>query len=261
MSSLETDETANINSRTLYRTLNDYWWGVASLNGFKIFKKAQLDLQFENNYIKLNVDELNDVIIGFKEAHSGKPIPERYIKKVEASTSNVVKTDKWLSEEERKRREMEEREILQRKKSMTSVLRKRKAQISDNEDSEIDIHNSDSPKMKKPDFSKKRKEEIKKTKSIREERERLLNKVQKRATKQNAKLKAEGIDGVVINIGHKRNEIDIFIPEFMSQRLKPHQIEGVQFIWASIFMIKQKSKFIAAKNGYSGCLLADAMGL
>ncbi|GJJ77105.1 hypothetical protein EMPS_09464 [Entomortierella parvispora] len=63
-------------------------------------------------------------------------------------------------------------------------------------------------------------------------------------------LKSNSKDGeVLINPGHKDTESPVTIPLFFSQHMKPHQIDGVRFMWRNVVMLE------------SGCILAHAMGL
>ncbi|RKP37228.1 P-loop containing nucleoside triphosphate hydrolase protein, partial [Dimargaris cristalligena] len=45
-------------------------------------------------------------------------------------------------------------------------------------------------------------------------------------------------------------ESDIYIPSFLARHIKPHQVEGVRFMWKNLVMFAK-----------SGCILAHAMGL
>jgi len=54
---------------------------------------------------------------------------------------------------------------------------------------------------------------------------------------------------VLINPGHKDTESPVTIPLFFSQHMKPHQIDGVRFMWRNVVMLE------------TGCILAHAMGL
>ncbi|CAG8445972.1 21919_t:CDS:10 [Dentiscutata erythropus] len=60
---------------------------------------------------------------------------------------------------------------------------------------------------------------------------------------------ADPKDGVIINLGHLENEDHIYITDSLSKKLKPHQIEGVRFLWKNIVMFNK------------GCVLAHSMGL
>ncbi|KAG0246376.1 hypothetical protein BGX31_002677 [Mortierella sp. GBA43] len=54
---------------------------------------------------------------------------------------------------------------------------------------------------------------------------------------------------ILINPGHKKTEQPVVIPSFLAENLKPHQLEGVRFMWKNVVMF----------NG--GCILAHSMGL
>ncbi|KAG0326565.1 hypothetical protein BGZ99_009441 [Dissophora globulifera] len=53
----------------------------------------------------------------------------------------------------------------------------------------------------------------------------------------------------LINPGHKDTERPVAIPAFIAQNLKPHQLDGIRFMWKNVVMF----------NG--GCILAHSMGL
>ncbi|CAG8453973.1 15682_t:CDS:2 [Acaulospora colombiana] len=55
--------------------------------------------------------------------------------------------------------------------------------------------------------------------------------------------------GIIINLGHKEDEVHIYIHEGLASKLKRHQIEGVRFLWKNIIMFNK------------GCVLAHSMGL
>ncbi|KAJ1962992.1 hypothetical protein IWQ62_003357 [Dispira parvispora] len=57
-------------------------------------------------------------------------------------------------------------------------------------------------------------------------------------------------DAVLINVGHPESDSDVFVAPFLAQHLKPHQIEGVQFMWKNMVTFSGR-----------GCILAHAMGL
>ncbi|KAI8817125.1 uncharacterized protein EV422DRAFT_255958 [Fimicolochytrium jonesii] len=65
---------------------------------------------------------------------------------------------------------------------------------------------------------------------------------------------------ILINLGHDDSEEDIFIPNFLARELFDHQVQGVQFMWKNILMVKQPS---ADGHGmrHAGCILAHAQGL
>lgn len=58
-------------------------------------------------------------------------------------------------------------------------------------------------------------------------------------------------DNVLINRGHRENESDIVIHPWLGRALKPHQIEGVLFMWRQLVQIGENR----------GGLLAHTMGL
>ncbi|KAF8937607.1 hypothetical protein BGZ58_002424 [Dissophora ornata] len=54
---------------------------------------------------------------------------------------------------------------------------------------------------------------------------------------------------VLINPGHKDTERPVVIPAFLAKNLKPHQLDGVRFMWKNVVMFD------------GGCILAHSMGL
>ncbi|KAI1320826.1 hypothetical protein EDD11_009783 [Mortierella claussenii] len=58
-----------------------------------------------------------------------------------------------------------------------------------------------------------------------------------------------GEGDILMNPGHKKTERPVVIPAFLAENLKPHQIDGVRFMWKNVVMFD------------GGCILAHAMGL
>ncbi|KAF9429838.1 hypothetical protein BGZ94_009300 [Podila epigama] len=56
-------------------------------------------------------------------------------------------------------------------------------------------------------------------------------------------------DDILINLGHKKTEKAVAIPKFLAEKLKPHQIDGIRFMWKNVVMFDK------------GCILAHSMGL
>ncbi|KAF9572501.1 hypothetical protein EC968_009725 [Mortierella alpina] len=56
-------------------------------------------------------------------------------------------------------------------------------------------------------------------------------------------------DEILINPGHKKTESGVAIPAFLARNLKPHQVDGIRFMWKNIVMFN------------NGCILAHSMGL
>ena len=64
---------------------------------------------------------------------------------------------------------------------------------------------------------------------------------------------SEMVEGIVINPGKSEDEDFIYINPHIARRLKPHQIDGVRFMWREIVTETDERK--------QGCLLAHTMGL
>ncbi|KAG0031263.1 hypothetical protein BGZ81_001552 [Podila clonocystis] len=62
-------------------------------------------------------------------------------------------------------------------------------------------------------------------------------------------MTASGPGAILINRGHKKTEKGVPIPDFLLEHLKPHQIDGIVFMWKNVVMFD------------NGCILAHSMGL
>lgn len=62
-------------------------------------------------------------------------------------------------------------------------------------------------------------------------------------------MTASGPGAILINRGHKKTEKSVPIPDFLLEHLKPHQIDGIVFMWKNVVMFD------------NGCILAHSMGL
>ncbi|KAJ3148930.1 hypothetical protein HDU86_007288 [Geranomyces michiganensis] len=85
----------------------------------------------------------------------------------------------------------------------------------------------------------------------RNERERQDQIIRKRAEKQ----ATEKTSSLIVNLGHDESEQHIFLAGFLEPHLKPHQVDGLRFLWKNIIMVKQPG------GAHAGCILAHAMGL
>ncbi|KAJ2839610.1 hypothetical protein FBU31_000665 [Coemansia sp. 'formosensis'] len=74
----------------------------------------------------------------------------------------------------------------------------------------------------------------------------------------------------LINTGHFDNQSDIMIPGFIAAQLKPHQLQGVRFMWRNLVMLSNHQSSTGNKGTSSsgqlipaqhGCILAHSMGL
>jgi SNF2 family DNA or RNA helicase len=57
---------------------------------------------------------------------------------------------------------------------------------------------------------------------------------------------------IIVNTGKFEDQEFIFLNQHIGKRIKPHQIEGVQFMWRELVMDDESLQ---------GCLLAHTMGL
>ena len=62
-------------------------------------------------------------------------------------------------------------------------------------------------------------------------------------------------NGIVVNAGKETDDETILISPHLAESLKPHQIEGIRFLWREIVGIADDSE------DTQGCLLAHTMGL
>ncbi|KAF9347368.1 hypothetical protein BGX34_003199, partial [Mortierella sp. NVP85] len=114
----------------------------------------------------------------------------------------------------------------------------------------------ESPKEKRPRTRKviPMRDEGEDTLRLRKDAEKNESELRARIELQNRRAKFRtpgplGDDEILINPGHRETEHPVAIPSFLAKKLKPHQLEGVRFMWKNIVMF----------NG--GCILAHSMGL
>lgn len=108
---------------------------------------------------------------------------------------------------------------------------------------------------------KKRKRQVAESQNAKEIRER-TRRTQKeenaRATRflqqQSSQLGAS-LEKIVVNPGKKDDEEEIFFNDYLADKIKPHQIDGIRFLWSSIVASTKK------RADMQGCLLAHTMGL
>ncbi|CAN6293341.1 unnamed protein product [Urochloa humidicola] len=65
-------------------------------------------------------------------------------------------------------------------------------------------------------------------------------------------------DGHVVNLAREEDEEPVRIPSSMSSKLKPHQVEGIRFMWENVI---QSVKKVKSGDKGLGCILAHNMGL
>lgn len=108
---------------------------------------------------------------------------------------------------------------------------------------------------------KKRKRQIAESqnaKEIRERTRRTQKELNARATlflQQQSSQLGVSTEKIVINPGKKDDEEEIFINDYLADKIKPHQIDGIRFLWSSMVASTKK------KADMQGCLLAHTMGL
>ncbi|KAJ2826032.1 hypothetical protein FBU31_003551, partial [Coemansia sp. 'formosensis'] len=74
----------------------------------------------------------------------------------------------------------------------------------------------------------------------------------------------------LINTGHFDDQSDIIIPGFIAAQLKPHQLQGIRFMWRNLVMLSNHQSSTGDKGtsksgrlipAQHGCILAHLMGL
>ncbi|KAJ2829066.1 hypothetical protein GGI24_002231 [Coemansia furcata] len=74
----------------------------------------------------------------------------------------------------------------------------------------------------------------------------------------------------LINTGHFDDQSDVMIPGFIATQLKPHQLQGMHFMWCNLVMLSNHQSSTGDKGTSSsgqlipaqhGCILAHMMGL
>ncbi|KAJ2833661.1 hypothetical protein FBU31_001875 [Coemansia sp. 'formosensis'] len=75
---------------------------------------------------------------------------------------------------------------------------------------------------------------------------------------------------ILINTGHFNDQSDVTIPGFIAAQLKPHQLQGVHFMWHNLVMLSNHQSSTGDKGtstsgqlilAQHGCILAHSMGL
>jgi SNF2 family DNA or RNA helicase len=66
-------------------------------------------------------------------------------------------------------------------------------------------------------------------------------------------------EGEVVEEGDQDKEPPVLVAKKLAKRLKPHQIDGIRFIWQNL--IVDISKLRDPDHGGLGCVLAHSMGL
>ena len=69
--------------------------------------------------------------------------------------------------------------------------------------------------------------------------------------------KPDGAGRVLINVGHRPDEPDLFLSPQLAANVKPHQIGGIRFLYANV--VESAANFTARPG--VGCILAHSMGL
>ncbi|KAJ3206939.1 hypothetical protein HDU67_007841 [Dinochytrium kinnereticum] len=92
---------------------------------------------------------------------------------------------------------------------------------------------------------------------LRDAREKQERDISRRARRQN---QAKEGSKILVNLGHSETENPIYVDDFLGRHLKPHQIDGIRFMWKTILMLKHDDGE-SEEAKHAGSILAHAMGL
>ncbi|TPX61356.1 hypothetical protein PhCBS80983_g01142 [Powellomyces hirtus] len=168
---------------------------------------------------------------------------------------------------ERKRLEPNIRANENRKRQPKKTLRRASPIIIDDEESSESLGTDDEESDGEHDSQKtgdhrrdilKIRPENAKTLKLRDDRKRQEGQIERRKKRQAKEMAAT--KDIIINLGHDEKEKHILVAPFLAGQLKDHQIQGIQFMWKNIIMVKQPSPDGQAMR-HAGCILAHAMGL
>ncbi|TID19514.1 hypothetical protein E2P81_ATG06681 [Venturia nashicola] len=130
---------------------------------------------------------------------------------------------------------------------------------SDSSDDDLDSAMVAADSQSTPNKKRKRQvAESQNAKDIRERTRRTQIEDNARATRflqQQSSQPGVSLERIVVNPGKKDDEEEIFINDYLADKVKPHQIDGIRFLWSSIVASTKK------KADMAGCLLAHTMGL
>ncbi|QDS69900.1 hypothetical protein FKW77_000945 [Venturia effusa] len=109
--------------------------------------------------------------------------------------------------------------------------------------------------------NKKRKRQVAESQNAKNLRDRIIRSQMEenaRATRflqQQSSQVGTSLEKLIINPGKQDHEEEIYINDYIAEKIKPHQIDGVRFLWSSIIASTKK------RADMQGCLLAHTMGL
>jgi SNF2 family DNA or RNA helicase len=181
------------------------------------------------------------------------PIPEHTARKKrqnqsESSTASESATDKESSDSEARALE---KNLKKRARIVRHHFGEESPEISSGEDRMILAQPRPKPKRRK----KVVEDEAEDVLILRQNAAKNEQEYQKRIKDQEQRARLRGMpnpllgDEILINPGHKKTERAVVIPSFLTANLKPHQIDGLRFMWKNIVMFD------------GGCILAHSMGL
>lgn len=182
---------------------------------------------------------------------SSSPVPKRPARKrlqdaTESDTASESATDKDNSDAEARRLE---NNLKKRPRPVRNHFGDESPEISSGDDRILQLRPR--PKRRKAVVE----DEAQDVRILRQNAAKNEEEYQKRIKDQEQRAKIRGApnpllgDEVLINPGHKKTERAVIIPSFLTVNLKPHQIDGLRFMWKNIVMFD------------GGCILAHSMGL
>ncbi|GES94897.1 P-loop containing nucleoside triphosphate hydrolase protein [Rhizophagus clarus] len=228
-------------------------------------KIIQLHHQVDAAFLKYTIQELYEQIVELSEKlafdcdqeFSDQPVLTRIFNEFRMYLYKLCKNNKSCKLKPnsteafekyyiwRKNYVMENRSRRRAEIEMKSESQIGKNYVGDSEDEDSDSDSS-YENQKKP----KRRKRAKESETVIEQRKArsMLEQDYRDRFNMQSKLVTPS-EGVVINLGHHESEDHIHIPDDLGSKLKPHQIEGVRFLWKNIIMFNK------------GCVLAHSMGL
>ena len=184
---------------------------------------------------------------------SSSPVPKCPTRKIlqdlpESDIASGSATDKDNSDAEVRRLE---KNLKKRPRTVRNHFGDESPEISSGDDRKVQLQPKPKPKRRKAVVE----DEAQDVRILRLNAAKNEEEYQKRIKDQEQRAKIRGApnsllgDEVLINPGHKKTERAVIIPSFLTVNLKPHQIDGLRFMWKNVVMFD------------GGCILAHSMGL
>jgi SNF2 family DNA or RNA helicase len=150
-------------------------------------------------------------------------------------------------------------DILDRDPESQPLSQVRVLESSDVGDSDEEDKDADEEEVLSPRKKNKKRREYKENIEARQQRDldvRLREEQNQRREKLRRKLAFGNVDAdrerIIINETKRDEEGFIYVHDHIARRIKPHQVEGVRFMWSQV---------VLKEGAQQGCLLAHTMGL